>query len=31
MKGFAQDIKDLADKNSEFRRVVYTARHCQLL
>ena len=24
MKGFVQDIEDLAVKNSEFRRVLYT-------
>ena len=31
MKGFVQDIEDLAVKNDEFRRVVYTAKHCQLV
>ncbi|MGZ5066540.1 MAG: cupin domain-containing protein [Usitatibacter sp.] len=31
MKGFVQDIEDLAVKNGEFRRVLYTARHCQLV
>src|SRR5450759_2777559 len=31
MKGFVQDIEDLAVKSSEFRRVVYTAKHCQLV
>ena len=31
MKGFVQDIEDLAVKNDEFRRVLYTARHCQLV
>jgi mannose-6-phosphate isomerase-like protein (cupin superfamily) len=31
MKGFVQDIEDLAVKNNEFRRVLYTARHCQLV
>jgi len=30
MKGFVQDIKNLAIKNDEFRRVLYTAKHCQL-
>ena len=30
-KGFAQDIEDLAIKNEEFRRVLYTARNCQLV
>ncbi|WP_340124162.1 cupin domain-containing protein [Methylobacter svalbardensis] len=31
MKGFVQDIEDLAIKNDEFRRVIYTAKHCQLV
>jgi mannose-6-phosphate isomerase-like protein (cupin superfamily) len=31
MKGFVQDIEDLAIKNGEFRRVLYTARNCQLV
>jgi mannose-6-phosphate isomerase-like protein (cupin superfamily) len=31
MKGFVQDIEDLAVKNDDFRRVLYTARHCQLV
>lgn len=31
MKGFVQDIEDLAVKNDEFRRVIYTAKHCQLV
>jgi len=31
MKGFVQDIEDLAVKNNEFRRVLYTAEHCQLV
>jgi mannose-6-phosphate isomerase-like protein (cupin superfamily) len=31
MKGFVQDIEDLAVKNDKFRRVLYTARHCQLV
>jgi mannose-6-phosphate isomerase-like protein (cupin superfamily) len=31
MKGFAQDIEGLAVKNAEFRRVLYTAKHCQLV
>ena len=31
MKGFVQDIEGLAVKNEEFRRVLYTARHCQLV
>jgi mannose-6-phosphate isomerase-like protein (cupin superfamily) len=31
VKGFVQDIEDLAVKNHDFRRVLYTARHCQLV
>lgn len=31
MKGFVQDIEALAIKNDEFRRVLYTAKHCQLV
>ena len=31
MSGFVQDIESLAIKNDEFRRVVYTAKHCQLV
>jgi mannose-6-phosphate isomerase-like protein (cupin superfamily) len=31
MKGFLQDIESLALKNIEFRRVLYTAKHCQLV
>jgi len=31
MKGFVQDIEDLAVKNDDFRRVIYTAKHCQLV
>ena len=31
MKGFVQDIEDLAVTNDEFRRVLYTAKHCQLV
>src|SRR5512132_281362 len=31
MKGFVQDIEGLAVKNNEFRRVLYTAQHCQLV
>jgi mannose-6-phosphate isomerase-like protein (cupin superfamily) len=31
MKGFVQDIEGLAVKNDEFRRVLYTAKHCQLV
>jgi mannose-6-phosphate isomerase-like protein (cupin superfamily) len=31
MKGFVKDIEDLAVQNEEFRRVLYTAQHCQLV
>lgn len=31
MHGFVQDIEDLAVKNVEFRQVLYTAKHCQLV
>jgi mannose-6-phosphate isomerase-like protein (cupin superfamily) len=31
MRGFVKDIEDLAIKNNEFRRVLYTANHCQLV
>ena len=31
MKGFVQDIESLAVKNGEFRRVLYTAKHSQLV
>ena len=31
MKGFVQDIESLAVKNSDFRQVLYTAKHCQLV
>lgn len=31
MKGFIQNIEALALKNGEFRRVLYTAKHCQLV
>ena len=31
MNGFVQDIEKLATQNSEFRRVLYTAKHCQLV
>jgi mannose-6-phosphate isomerase-like protein (cupin superfamily) len=31
MKGFVQDIEGLATRNSEFRRVLYTAKSCQLV
>jgi len=31
MKGFVKDIEALAIENGEFRRVLYTAAHCQLV
>lgn len=31
MKGFVQDIESLATRNDEFRRVLYTAKNCQLV
>jgi mannose-6-phosphate isomerase-like protein (cupin superfamily) len=31
MKGFVQDIEGFTIKNDEFRRVLYTAKHCQLV
>lgn len=31
MRGFVKDIEDLALANVEFRRVLYTAQHCQLV
>lgn len=31
MKGFVQDIEGLAVGNDDFRRVLYTAQHCQLV
>lgn len=31
MKGFVQNIEDIAIKNEEFRRVLYTAEHSQLV
>jgi len=31
MKGFVDNIEALASDNSAFRRVVYTALHCQLV
>ena len=31
MKGFIENIEALAVKNDEFRRVLYTAKHCQLV
>jgi len=31
MKGFADDIEELTEKNSDFRRVLYTAKKMQLV
>jgi mannose-6-phosphate isomerase-like protein (cupin superfamily) len=31
MKGFVKNIEDFAVKNEKFRRVLYTAKHCQLV
>lgn len=31
MKGFVQNIERLAVDNDDFRRVLYTAKHCQLV
>lgn len=31
MKGYVQDIEGIATRNEEFRRVLYTAKHCQLV
>ena len=31
MKGFVQDIESLAVNNEAFRRVLYTAKYCQLV
>ncbi len=31
MKGFVQNIEGLAVKNDDFRRVLYTAKNCQLV
>ena len=31
MKGFVQDMEYLTIKNDEFCRVIYTAKHCQLV
>ena len=30
-KGYVQDIESIAIKNNDFRRVLYTAEHCQLV
>ncbi len=31
MKGFVQDIEAITVANDDFRRVLYTAKHCQLV
>ncbi len=31
MHGFVKDIESLAGTNDDFRRVLYTAKHCQLV
>ena len=31
MKGFVDDIEDLTEDNADFRRVVYTGKHLQLV
>lgn len=31
MKGFVQDIESISVQNADFRRVLYTAKHCQLV
>jgi mannose-6-phosphate isomerase-like protein (cupin superfamily) len=31
MKGYVQDIEAIAIRNENFRRVLYTAKHCQLV
>jgi mannose-6-phosphate isomerase-like protein (cupin superfamily) len=31
MKGYVQNIEDIAIKNKDFRQVLYTARNCQLV
>lgn len=31
MKGYVQDIEGVATRNEEFRRVLYTAKNCQLV
>jgi mannose-6-phosphate isomerase-like protein (cupin superfamily) len=31
MKGFVKDIEGLAVQNADFRQVLYTAKHCQLV
>lgn len=31
MKGYLQNIEDIAVRNEDFRRVLYTAKNCQLV
>jgi len=31
MKGFIQNVEGITVKNEDFRRVLYTARNCQLV
>jgi mannose-6-phosphate isomerase-like protein (cupin superfamily) len=31
MKGYVQDIEAIATRNEDFRKVLYTAKHCQLV
>jgi mannose-6-phosphate isomerase-like protein (cupin superfamily) len=31
MKGFVEDIEELTEKNRDFRRVLYTGKHLQLV
>jgi len=31
MKGFVEDIEDLTEDNNDFRRVLYTGKHLQLV
>lgn len=31
MNGFVKDIESIAIENTEFRQVLYTAKHCQLV
>ena len=31
MQGFVQDIESIAVRNEEFRRVLYTAKNCQVV
>jgi mannose-6-phosphate isomerase-like protein (cupin superfamily) len=31
VKGFVEDIESIAVENEDFRRVLYTAKHCQLV